>query len=809
MPLPTQAQQTFGTGGTALPSSGGALTKWQRKNWSKGRKAGARNKAAAGAQDKFNGRWGGQSTQGAIDSRSRGDPPPGVDAGTSSALGGAAGSAAGGGGGSVLGGASTQQGTSPKKPSMQPEQAAQTNAAVPGAFNPMMPETGIPKAEMGLLGGGSPSLTKWQRRNWSKGRKAGWRAKNAAPVPPQTPQTPAGGTPLPAPGGGVSGLPGQGLAGGEKQWGDRAPEDADKTLNRLQVGPDGRPLSKPGPEGSNALAGPGDDGQGARAFSAEAGSLPPDATQETMGPAPGDPTKTGTPLPASAEPQTNRFGGDQQFDAPIPKGFMQWTQKRRNNWKAAHAVGGAPAGQQTTDQQTQAGPNPDRRQGDGTLPPATEPGGEPAKEPYKSWHQANKEGASWEDFVANSDAPGTNFFAQREGATRPNGLKGNAPTIADYTAANGPVAVPSSAAQGDIVQSIKDPYLAAVAQQMQTWRTKLLALGAAGGGSPAANARLHKNISEGSQMLGAYGIDYNPEAGIASEGPGDVDNPDGDITPNERTDENTGLLDLADHVDFSGVGFGQLRQIFNSMGKDISKLTPAALLEFATNMGIYNDSLVNKQKGVNIMQPNVEGFSRENNPFRATSEDKMLEALQQGDPTDWEGVKNRYASDADKGVGQQYDALNSSAARRGLDPSAVSGFGAMLGAQGADTKARGLAELTNQQGIQGRNALYDALSMSSQVDSHYRGGESMARQQLANAVMGKPDVAANPASGFTNVASGMLGAQNDLDAARDAERDADRRREEQYWIQGGKMLLGGAGGGMGGGMPGFLSGLGG
>lgn len=247
--------------------------------------------------------------------------------------------------------------------------------------------------------------------------------------------------------------------------------------------------------------------------------------------------------------------------------------------------------------------------------------------------------------------------------------------------------------------------------------------------------------------LGRFGIQYDPLSDYANAGNPDTREPGFDDT---RSGEGGASdTDIPTSLPSFDKTIQDLRKALNG------DPNAAALLEFAMQRALSEQGMQRQQQGVNLLQPNVEMTLAENNPFRKASEDAMIAALANPDPTDWQGIQNRYVSDSDALLNQGTEALSTSSARRGISPGAMAGLQSQMQRENANTQARGLGELRNQQAVQGRDALYRAIQQSANVDANYRGAESVARQVLANAVMGVPQSAINPYSGIADTRAGM------------------------------------------------------
>ena len=275
--------------------------------------------------------------------------------------------------------------------------------------------------------------------------------------------------------------------------------------------------------------------------------------------------------------------------------------------------------------------------------------------------------------------------------------------------------------------------------------------------------------------------------------PGDLGNiPGATGTRNDLnvsdTDLNVDLFSKADSI------AGDVKRSLGGIGVDLKQIDLPAMMEFEMQRRLAHDAQLNKQKGVNIMQGALDQSLAANNPFRAESEKAMLAALKDPDPTDWEGIKNRLASDFAKSGDRATEELSQSAARRGVPLGAMAGAQMNLSRDQGNDLARALGELENQQALQGRNSLYQALAVAGDVDRNYRGGESVLRQTLANAVMGAPSTPQNPFAGLSNTAANLKAIQTGIDAQEEAEKAA---KKGLYGDIGG-ALLGAAGTALGG-----------
>lgn len=482
----------------------------------------------------------------------------------------------------------------------------------------------------------------------------------------------------------------------------------------------------------------------------------------------------------------------EQFGQARPNAWDSWDQERRQQWKSNHyqPAGGAaeappppggggvtPPPPGTPPETPPPAPPPEQQQqqapADGSAGSFDQSGyyGKHGKQiawddPKASWESFQNAGGSYADWVANSNAPAQGYYAENK-INKPGSIQGPAPTVSDY--AGQPVTVPPRTDVTGLNQFITDPFLRGIAMDMHDAGQEIARL-AESGVAVGDNQilKLQERIDSGMAALSPYGIAYNPTEGINYAGGGGPGN-----TPpghdDQRDDLNAGDTDIRTQFDFSAIA-GNLKQALNRIGIDSSKLSPAALMEFATQTGLLENAWQNQQKAININQGTLDATLAENNPLRRASEAGALEALNNPDPTDWNAVMNRYAADSAKGTSQAYDTLNQNASQLGLGSGDVAGFGAQLGADSSNALARGISELEHKQALAGRAGLFDAMSMAGNVDQNYRGSESMARQILANTVNSTPQAAANPYSGVANTATNMAAIQQAYDAQREAER---------------------------------------
>ena len=250
-------------------------------------------------------------------------------------------------------------------------------------------------------------------------------------------------------------------------------------------------------------------------------------------------------------------------------------------------------------------------------------------------------------------------------------------------------------------------------------------------------------------LKNVYGINYDPRSYQATPDPSNTGNEAVDLPANTTLD--TSVPDVTTKVP----------DLLQAIG---GKIENAPLIETAMNMEMYRRSLEDRQKGVNILDNVVKDTMASNNPLRARSEELALSSLNNPDPVDWTGIKNRMATDYGRDRSQSATSIAEALAGRGLDAGAGAGITAQMNSQNRMSLARALGELTTKEQQGRQSAIYDAIANAGNVDRNYRGAESTARQILANAVMGTPQAAANPYAGITNYRLGQQASQIQQDA---------------------------------------------
>ena len=272
-------------------------------------------------------------------------------------------------------------------------------------------------------------------------------------------------------------------------------------------------------------------------------------------------------------------------------------------------------------------------------------------------------------------------------------------------------------------------------------------------------------------VLGRYGINWSPAQGVfqPEPGPGDVGS--------GRDDTNTGNTDVMSGLPHFQQGDlpGIVMRFFGINPKDwkgMSSTKKSAAFDQYMEMLLTDESLRNKQGGINIIQGGYDKTLAENNPLRQGSEDLALQALQNYNPVDLQGIQNRTSSRYDQGLEQAIQSASGSANRRGLTPGSQAGFAGNLTAQNRNDLSRTLGEQETAYQQYDRQALYDAINNAGNVNQRFLGGELMQGNVLANAVMGAYQPAVNPYENAPDT-SGNLAAIDTLEDRGVLDDDTD------------------------------------
>lgn len=325
---------------------------------------------------------------------------------------------------------------------------------------------------------------------------------------------------------------------------------------------------------------------------------------------------------------------------------------------------------------------------------------------------------------------------------------GTVPTVIPNTASRADFATPGSQyyVENTTIQSILD------AMMNQSENLDAINRSPSGYGSDAWDDIFGRYSGARALLKNLYGIEYDPfSAYTGANIPGDTL----DIGDNTKIDTTLPTTDVLT---------GDLARYFNDVdgGKKLA-------LEFAMQRWLTEQGLQRQQQGINLLQPVVDQTLAANNPMRQESERLMLEALQNPDPVDWQGIRNRATSDSDAGLLESIRAASGGANRRGVPAGAMSGLAGVLTSQNRNDLSRRLGELLTEEQRSKRSSLYDALTMAGNTSRQWQGAESMARQQLANAVMGAPSIAQNPYAGMADTRFGARA----IDLQRQAMEDQD------------------------------------
>lgn len=365
------------------------------------------------------------------------------------------------------------------------------------------------------------------------------------------------------------------------------------------------------------------------------------------------------------------------------------------------------------------------------------------------------------------------------------------PGTASQAGLSGPLNIANNAdpASWSAQYGVNDPKMIAALQLLRSWGGTINQAGSTPT-NPEYIGNLTRNYGDLSGLLqNVYGITYDPRSYVATPNPSNTGDETIDLPANTTLD--TTLPDVTTKVP----------DLLQAIG---GKMENAPLLETAMGMEMYRRALDDRQKGVNILDNVVKDTMASNNPLRALSEQLSKEALQNPDPVDWSGIKNRLATDYGRARETGATQLSQALAGRGLDPGSGVSMQARMAGDNRMGLARALGELDTQEQQSKRASIYDAITNAANVDRNYRGAESTARQILANAVMGTPQAAQNPYAGVTDYRLGREAMQIQKDA-NDAQAQA---AQNALWGDLGGALLGVGGAFLGGPAFGAMMGAG-
>jgi hypothetical protein len=215
----------------------------------------------------------------------------------------------------------------------------------------------------------------------------------------------------------------------------------------------------------------------------------------------------------------------------------------------------------------------------------------------------------------------------------------------------------------------------------------------------------------------------------------------------------------------------EIRRAFNDRPNGVSAEEWTAMMEFEQGRRQLEDAYQRRQKGVNLNQLDLDRIK--NDPLRGRAESAALDIFDDPGGVDWQPIRNRLASDYDRGLDQSIQAMSGGAARRGVPLGAMQGMTGQLTAENRNALARALGEMSTQEQLHDREGLYRAIQNAANTNRAFSGAESMAMQTLANAVMGTPQPAQNPYAGMANTASNLSAIELAKKQAEEAESGTD------------------------------------
>lgn len=633
---------------------------------------------------------------------------------------------------------------------MQGAMAAKANSAMPGIFNGNQAPGSVPGQEpLATKQPVSPGATPQPRP------AIGYRGPAPTPAPAPQPQTaPAQGVaptaPAPAPAAGPSApatteqMIAQAMAQRSKA---ATPAGGDGSFSNLPDNQREALMRLPAPERAARLKAWGYT-QGADGKWSKPGAAPAPGPSPTPQPGPSPtPTPTPGPSPAPGLPPGADAKGPGGGGTPAPVSNFDAT-KPETWWNAD----GTPAW--TAD----VARDDEREFSDkylGTKPDAWATWSKDRKDQWLAQHY-NPYGTEAEFFAQAPDATAAAAFARIYGddykasqnlpmpdqaGTIPQGQVPYTANMADFATPGSPYYIQSPEIRGIFDNLIN---YSSVLGQMQDSPDGI--------GSERFRGMLEKYEAGRNVLKNLYGIDYDPFSQFMSGNkPGDT------LEVGDNTQIATDLPSPAIVTD-------DLRAFFKGAGENANQYA----LEFAMQKWLTENNLQRQQQGINLLQPVVDQTLAENNPMRRESEALMMQALQNPDPVDWQGIRNRATSDQDRTLQQSIAAASGGAARRGVSLGSLAGLSGQLTAESGNSLSRRLGELTTQEQMAKRAAEYDALNQAANVSRQWQGAESQARQVLANAVAGQFGTPSNPYAG----ASDTRLALETLLAQKKAQEDA-------------------------------------
>lgn len=174
----------------------------------------------------------------------------------------------------------------------------------------------------------------------------------------------------------------------------------------------------------------------------------------------------------------------------------------------------------------------------------------------------------------------------------------------------------------------------------------------------------------------------------------------------------------------------------------------------------------NRQSDVNISAGALNEFK--GSDLYKGSQKSALDMLNEGDPTDWEGIKNRRASDAAHDVQSTRDTLSTSGARRGLSPGAIAGIGTRAASESRMGLSRALGELDVEQAQSKRNFQTQALQNALATMGGTSGVALSGAYNVGSKIAGNSTDYQNP---YAGAAAGLVNVEA-LQAQKDAAEQA-------------------------------------
>lgn len=173
-----------------------------------------------------------------------------------------------------------------------------------------------------------------------------------------------------------------------------------------------------------------------------------------------------------------------------------------------------------------------------------------------------------------------------------------------------------------------------------------------------------------------------------------------------------------------------------------------------------------RQQSVNLFGGAAQDF--QNSGLYTGIQQSALDMMKQGDPTDWEGIKNRATADEANVSEQTRRALADQAGRRGVSAGAASGMATQLNSASKMGLVRHLGELDVKKAASGRAYQRDALNSAMGASAATQGVNLSNIGHLAAQIMGNASDYGNPASGAASAIANVDAMQAEIDAANQA-----------------------------------------